>query len=202
MTRRVAEAEPEVDPRYDEAYDAIERGDLDAAAAAYRSLLDQSPVDADAQAGLGQVELLRRTQALDERAVRRAAAENPDDVAAQIGGRPTSTCCGQVEDAFAACSTWCGGSRAPSGTRRAATSSSLFELVGNQDDRVRQGPHRTGQRAVLSPTREGRPWSIRGAAFDDVRGLPQEQDDHENHGDDERQDGDGSGVHRGSVRRR
>src|SRR4029079_3658706 len=31
--------EPVEDPRYDEAYEAIERGDLDAAAAAYQSLL-------------------------------------------------------------------------------------------------------------------------------------------------------------------
>ena len=32
------EDEPEADPRWDEAYDAIERGDLDAAAAAYRAV--------------------------------------------------------------------------------------------------------------------------------------------------------------------
>ena len=38
-----AEAEAPHDPRYDEAYDAIERGDYDAAAAAYRALLDQAP---------------------------------------------------------------------------------------------------------------------------------------------------------------
>jgi putative thioredoxin len=132
----VPETEPEVDPRYDEAYDAIERGDLDAAAAAYRSLLDQSPSDADAQAGLGQVELLRRTQALDERAVRQAAAENPDDVAAQSAVADLDLLGGQVEDAF---------SRLLdlvlrlSGSERDAARThlvSLFELVGNQDDRV------------------------------------------------------------------
>ena len=132
----VAEAEPEVDPRYDEAYDAIERGDLDAAAAAYRSLLEQSPGDADAQAGLGQVELLRRTQALDERAVRQAAAENPDDVAAQSAVADLDLLGGQVEDAFSRLLDLV---RRLSGSDRDAARThlvSLFELVGNQDDRV------------------------------------------------------------------
>ena len=132
----VAEAEPEVDPRYDEAYDAIERGDLDAAAAAYRSLLNQSPGDVDAQAGLGQVELLRRTQALDERAVRQAAAENPDDVAAQSAVADLDLLGGQVEDAFSRLLDLV---RRLSGSERDAARThlvSLFELVGNQDDRV------------------------------------------------------------------
>ncbi len=67
-TAAPAEAEAPHDPRYDEAYDAIERGDYDAAAAAYRALLDQAPADADASAGLAQVELLRRTADLDAQA--------------------------------------------------------------------------------------------------------------------------------------
>jgi putative thioredoxin len=132
----IAEPEPEVDPRYDEAYDAIERGDLDAAAAAYRSLLDQSPGDAEAQAGLGQVELLRRTQALDERAVRQAAADNPDDVAAQSAVADLDLLGGQVEDAFSRLLDLV---RRLSGSERDAARThlvSLFELVGNQDDRV------------------------------------------------------------------
>src|SRR3954452_23706682 len=94
------EAEPESDPRYDEAYDAIERGDLDAAAAAYRALLAESPADAEAQAGLGQVELLRRTQDLDVRAARQWAADNPDDVAAQTAVADLDLLGGHVEDAF------------------------------------------------------------------------------------------------------
>ena len=98
----VAEAEPEVDPRYDEAYDAIERGDLDAAAAAYRSLLDQSPGDPDAQSAVADLDLLG----------------------------------GQVEDAFGRLLDLV---RRLSGSERDAARThlvSLFELVGNQDDRV------------------------------------------------------------------
>jgi putative thioredoxin len=131
-----AEPEPEADPRYDAAYDAIERGDLDAAADAYRALLADSPADADAQAGLGQVELLRRTQDLDERTARQRAAENPDDVAAQTAVADLDLLGGHVEDAFARLVDLV---RRVSGADRDAARThlvGLFELVGNQDDRV------------------------------------------------------------------
>ena len=160
----VAEAEPEVDPRYDEAYDAIERGDLDAAAAAYRSLLDQSPGDADAQAGLGQVELLRRTQALDERAVRQAAAENPDDVAAQSAVADLDLLGGQVEDAFSRLLDLV---RRLSGSERDAARTHLRRACSSWSATRTTGSPRP---APPWPTRcsdrpcEGRPSSIRGAA--------------------------------------
>src|SRR4051794_7681893 len=130
------EAEPESDPRYDEAYDAIERGDLDAAAAAYRALLAESPADAEAQAGLGQVELLRRTQDLDVRAARQRAADNPDDVAAQTAVADLDLLGGHVEDAFSRLVDLV---RRVSGADRDAARThlvGLFELVGNQDERV------------------------------------------------------------------
>jgi putative thioredoxin len=130
------EAEPEVDPRWDDAYDAIERGDLDAASAAYRALLDQTPGDPDAQAGLGQVELLRRTQGLDQKTARQAAADSPDDVAAQTAVADLDLLGGHVEDAFARLLDLV---RRLSGDDRDAARThlvGLFELVGNQDDRV------------------------------------------------------------------
>jgi putative thioredoxin len=130
------EAEPESDPRYDEAYDAIERGDLAAAADAYRAVLAESPADADAQAGLGQVELLRRTQDLDDRAARQRAADNPDDVAAQTAVADLDLLGGQVEDAFDRLVDLV---RRVSGADRDAARThlvGLFELVGNQDERV------------------------------------------------------------------
>jgi putative thioredoxin len=129
------EPEPIVDPRYDAAYDAIERGDLDAAADAYRALLADAPGDADAQAGLGQVELLRRTQEIDEPAARKKAAENPDDVAAQTAVADLDLMGGHVEDAFARLIDLV---RRTSGAERDAARThlvGLFELVGN-DDRV------------------------------------------------------------------
>jgi putative thioredoxin len=130
------EAEPESDPRYDEAYDAIERGDLAAAADAYRAVLAESPADADAQAGLGQVELLRRTQDLDDRTARQRAADNPDDVAAQTAVADLDLLGGHVEDAFDRLVDLV---RRVSGADRDAARThlvGLFELVGNQDERV------------------------------------------------------------------
>jgi len=128
--------EPVADPRWDEAYDAIERGDLDAAATAYRSLLSDDPADAEAQAGLGQVELLARTQGVDDAAARRIAAEQPDDVAAQTAVADLDLLGGQVEDAFSRLVELV---RRTSGDERTAARDhlvGLFELVGNQDERV------------------------------------------------------------------
>jgi putative thioredoxin len=128
--------EPAADPRYDDAYDAIERGDLDAAAAAYRSLLDQTPADADARAGLGQVELLRRTKDLDPVAARKLAADNPDDVAAQTAAADLDLLGGHVEDAFLRLIDLV---RRTSGDERDRAREhlvELFGLVGSDDDRV------------------------------------------------------------------
>ena len=101
------------------------------------SLLDRAPADADAQAGLGQVELLRRTQGLDERAARAGRCGRTPTTSRRRPRWPTSTCSAATSRTRSAgCSTWCGGCPAPSGTPRAPTWSSLFELVGNQDERV------------------------------------------------------------------
>jgi putative thioredoxin len=136
-----AEAEETVeelpeDPRYDEAYDAIERGDLDAAAAAYRSLLDETPADPEAQAGLGQVELLRRTKDLDAAVVSARAAENPDDVAAQTAAADLELRSGHIEDAFGRLIELV---RRTSGAERDLAREhlvELFGLVGSDDERV------------------------------------------------------------------
>ncbi|MGH8893454.1 MAG: tetratricopeptide repeat protein [Actinomycetes bacterium] len=128
--------EPAGDPRYDDAYDAIERGDLDAAAAAYRSLLDADPGDVDARAGLGQVELLRRTQALDDRAVREAAVARPDDVQAQTEAADLDLLGGQVEDAFSRLIDLVRRTSGEDRDRARTHLVGLFELVGSQDDRV------------------------------------------------------------------
>ena len=60
-----APAEPPLDPRYQRAFDAIEQGDWDTATAAYNEALAANPADADAKAGLVQVEFLRRASTID-----------------------------------------------------------------------------------------------------------------------------------------
>ena len=53
------------DPRFDAAVGAIDAGDWPAARAAYRKILDESPADSDAAAGLATVDLYERTEGLD-----------------------------------------------------------------------------------------------------------------------------------------
>lgn len=132
---KVAE-EPMVDPRYDEAYDAIERGDLDAAAAAYEGLLAASPADHEAKAGLGQVELMRRTRSLDDVTSRKAAADHPEDVRAQCDVADLDLLGGHVEDAFSRLIDLVRRVEGEDRDRARTHLVGLFELVGNHDERV------------------------------------------------------------------
>lgn len=129
-------AEEQLPPLHQEAYDAIDRGDLDAAVTAYEQALEQDPADEDARLGLGQVQLLRRTQDLDVDATRTAAADNPKDVAAQINAADLELVGGHVEDAFLRLVDTV---RVTAGDDRNAAREhllSLFEVVGAQDPRV------------------------------------------------------------------
>ena len=131
-----AEAEAPHDPRYDEAYDAIERGDYDAAAAAYRALLDQAPADADARAGLAQVELLRRTADLDAQAVRQAAADRPDDVDAQVAAADLELVDGEIDEAFRRLIELIRRTAGDDRERARQHLLDMFEVVGAADERV------------------------------------------------------------------
>ncbi len=88
-----------VDPRWDAAADAIDRGDFDAAAAAYRSLLSDTPGDPDAAAGLAQVELMARVTDVDPALLARAAGD-PSDVEAACAAADADLAAGQVDAAF------------------------------------------------------------------------------------------------------
>jgi len=92
--------EPPLPPLHQAAYDAIERDDLDAAAAAYAQALRENPRDDMARAGLAQVGLLQRTRDVDPLAARAAAADQPADVAAQLLVADLDVLGGQVADAF------------------------------------------------------------------------------------------------------
>ena len=129
-------AEELIDPELDQAYDAIERDDLDGAAEAYHRLLSRKPADPTAQAGLAQVDLLRRTQGLDPAAVRRDAAERPDDVQAQTRAADLEVLGGHIEDAFARLVELV---RRTAGEDRQAARThlvQLFDIIGAGDPRV------------------------------------------------------------------
>jgi putative thioredoxin len=88
-------------PLHQEAFDAISRGDYDAAASAYRTAIAQDPRDDLAVAGLAQANLLGRLQGktLDE--IRNRAATTPGDLDAQLDVADLDLSGGHVDDAFA-----------------------------------------------------------------------------------------------------
>ncbi|WP_296667837.1 tetratricopeptide repeat protein [Demequina sp.] len=96
-----APAEDPIPPLHQEAYDAIERGDLESAEATYDRALRDNPKDADARAGRAQVRLMSRSRTADLAAVRAAAAADPSDVDAQLAVADLDVIGGQLEDAFA-----------------------------------------------------------------------------------------------------
>lgn len=73
-----AAAAPKLSPRHQAAYDAIDRGDYEAAVAEYQAALNEMPSDALAKAGLAQANLLVRTSSID---VDEILASQPTDLA-------------------------------------------------------------------------------------------------------------------------
>jgi len=140
-----AEVEPELPPLHQEAFDAIERDDLDAAVDAYTRALAQNPADEEAAVGLAQVKLMQRTAGVDQQAARVAAAEAPTDIAAQMLVADLDVQGGHVEDAFVRLVDVV---RASEGDERDTVREHLVELfavVGTHDERVQKA-----RRALMS----------------------------------------------------
>jgi putative thioredoxin len=123
-----------VDARWDAAADAIDRGDLDAAAESFRSLLADLPDDPDALAGLAQVELMQRVQASDPALAARAAAD-PSDVEAACAAADADLAAGDLDVAFGRLVEAVRLSDGSERTRAREHLISLFDLVGD-DPRV------------------------------------------------------------------
>jgi putative thioredoxin len=119
-----------------EAEAALMSGDLDTAIAQYENALSAAPADQEASLGLAQAHLLKRTQGVDPVAARAAAADQPDDVAAQALVADLDLVGGHVDDAFARLIDVV---RRTSGDDRDAARKHLIELfnvVGDADPRV------------------------------------------------------------------
>ena len=91
---------PMGDPAFAEAQEAMERGDLNAAAAAFEKVLAASPGDPMATMGLRQVELLRRVESYDQASARQDATDNPDDVEAQARVADIDLAMGRIDASF------------------------------------------------------------------------------------------------------
>ena len=137
-----AGGEPEpapLPPLHQAAFDAIEAGDYAAAAEAYRQALKEMPSDHEAKAGLAQVELMDRLQSLsaqDSEALRAQAADEPDNLAAQLGVADLDVAGGHVEDALNRLVAFIGRNFGPERETARVRLLELFDVVGAGDERV------------------------------------------------------------------
>jgi len=131
------EPEPEpLPPHHQDAYDAIDRGDYDAAIAAYKTAIAQDPRDQLAVAGLAQVSLIARLQGVTLAEVREAAAADPADLDAQLAVADLDVSGGHVDDAFDRVLTVFPTQDAAGRDRARARLLEYFEIIGADDARV------------------------------------------------------------------
>ncbi|MFC6286644.1 co-chaperone YbbN [Nocardioides sp. GCM10027113] len=131
--------EPQADPRYAAAQDALGEGDIDRAVAEYQKLVDANPADAEAAAGLAMAKVLQRTQGVDLQQAREAAAASPDDVDAQTLCADLDMLGGHVDDAFNRLIDLVRRSSGADRDRAREHLIGLFGAVGNDDPRVLRG---------------------------------------------------------------
>ncbi len=132
-------AERPLPPLHQAAFDAIEAGDYAAAEMAYRQALTEQPADAEAKAGLSQVQLMQRTSdvsAARTEELRRSAAEQPDDVDVQLTVADLDVVGGHVEDAFARIVGFIAVHFGPERESARVRLLELFDVVGISDPRV------------------------------------------------------------------
>lgn len=134
-----AEDDDELPPLHRAAYDAIERGDFEAAVVAYEQALAENPKDRDAELGLAQVRLLERTSGIDQAGVRAAAAADPADLDAAVAVADLDVLGGHVEDAFTRLLDLVRTTEGDERDRARTHLLGLFAVVGNHDERVRKG---------------------------------------------------------------
>jgi putative thioredoxin len=131
--------EPQVDPRYAAAQEALESNDIDGAVAEYQRLLDANPADTEAAAGLAMAKVLQRTESADLEAARAAAAADPDDVDAQTLVADLDLLGGHVDDAFDRLVDLVRRTTGDERDRAREHLIGLFAAVGNDDPRVMRG---------------------------------------------------------------
>jgi putative thioredoxin len=132
------EAVDDLPPALSAARDAMESGDLDAAARALEKALTDAPADPIAKSWLAQVNLIRRASSYDPATVSREAAAAPDDVEAQLRMADVQMAGGDSEQAF---DRVLGVIKRTSGAERNIARLhllDLFEILPPNDDRVKK----------------------------------------------------------------
>ena len=132
------EAVDDLPPALAAARDAMETGDLDAAARALEKALVDAPADPLAKSWLAQVNLMRRVSSVDPATASREAAASPDDIAAQLLMADFQMASGDAEQAF---DRVLGVIKRTSGAERNTARLhllDLFEVLPPNDDRVKK----------------------------------------------------------------
>lgn len=131
-----ADGEAVLPPLHQEAEDALARQDFDQAIAAYDKALAENPQDTDAVQGKARVGLIQRTQHMDAQQVRTAAADHPEDVAAQIAVADLDLLGGHITDAFDRLVKYIARSAGEEKDTARVHLLELYAVVGDDDQRV------------------------------------------------------------------
>lgn len=139
------ESEPEPEPldeNHQAAYDAINAGDYDQAIVAYTRAIENNPRDDEAIAGLAQVQLLKRLGTQQPSDMRAQAADQSDNIEAQMNVADLDIAGGHIEDAFLRLLE--AFASADPNSREAIRLRMLdyFAIVGSEDPRVVQARQR------------------------------------------------------------
>jgi putative thioredoxin len=132
------EAIDDLPPALAAARDAMETGDLDAAARALEKALVDAPADPLAKSWLAQVNLMRRVSSADPATASRDAAASPDDIDAQLLMADFQMASGDADQAF---DRVLGVVKRTSGAERNTARLhllDLFEVLPPGDDRVKK----------------------------------------------------------------
>ncbi|MFV0428084.1 MAG: tetratricopeptide repeat protein [Arachnia sp.] len=135
-TQASPEAPPAADPRFEAADQALAEGDFERAVAEFDKLLQATPGDAEATAGRAQAALLTRSRALEPNGVAAAAAEHPDDVAAQLSAADFDVIQGRPQAAFDRLLNLAGGLTPEAREQVRVRLLELFEVVGRAEPAV------------------------------------------------------------------
>jgi putative thioredoxin len=123
-------------PRHREALEAMERGDAEAAVAAYSRALRENPKDGDARVGLARARHFQRTADADLSALIAVADATPGDIEAAFAAADAEVAMGRANAAFARL---VDAVRGTDGARRESIRErlvELFEVVGIHDAAV------------------------------------------------------------------
>jgi putative thioredoxin len=132
------EAIDDLPPALAAARDAMETGDLDAAARALEKVLGDVPSDPLAKSWLAQVNLMRRVSSADPMNVSRNAAAHPEDIDAQLQVADFEMAGGDAEQAFDRVLAVIKRTSAADRNKARLHLLDLFEILPPDDDRVKK----------------------------------------------------------------